>query len=166
MSRSLCRWSHTMLSGRIIALVEDDEIMGASIQQRLLLEGRGYLAPDAGARPACDRTPRRRFDAVVCDIRLPDGTGEDLFMTLLCTSSPPPFLFVTGQGEVAQAVRMLRSGAADYLTKPFDMRVFLDRLAQVAAARPGPPCPKPASAARPARWTGRWPMRHGRRSRC
>lgn len=143
MSRSLCRWSHTMLSGRIIALVEDDEIMGASIQQRLLLEGAEVIWHRTLARalPAI-RTPRRRFDAVVCDIRLPDGTGEDLFMTLLCTSSPPPFLFVTGQGEVAQAVRMLRSGAADYLTKPFDMRVFLDRLAQVAAARPGSAMPE------------------------
>ncbi|MFN6980171.1 MAG: sigma-54-dependent transcriptional regulator, partial [Gemmobacter sp.] len=131
-----------MLSGRTIALVEDDEIMGASLQQRLALEGAEvvWLRTVARALPAI-RTPRRPFDAVVCDIRLPDGTGEALFLTLLRTSSPPPFLFITGQGEVAQAVRMLRSGAADYIAKPFDMRAFLERLALVALPRMAPDLP-------------------------
>ncbi|MFN3644369.1 MAG: sigma-54-dependent transcriptional regulator [Gemmobacter sp.] len=131
-----------MLSGRTIALVEDDEIMGASLQQRLALEGAEvvWLRTVARALPAI-RTPRRPFDAVVCDIRLPDGTGEALFLTLLRTSSPPPFLFITGQGEVSQAVRMLRSGAADYIAKPFDMRAFLERLALVALPRMAPDLP-------------------------
>ncbi|MFN6977103.1 MAG: sigma-54-dependent transcriptional regulator [Gemmobacter sp.] len=131
-----------MLSGRTIALVEDDEIMGASLQQRLVLEGAevAWLRTVARALPAI-RTPRRPFDAVVCDIRLPDGTGEALFLTLLRTSSPPPFLFITGQGEIAQAVRMLRSGAADYIAKPFEMRAFLERLAVVAQPRTIPDLP-------------------------
>ena len=125
-----------MLEGRAIALVEDDEIMGASLQQRLQLEGAevAWHRTLVRALPAI-RTPRRPFDAVVCDICLPDGTGEELFLTLLRTAAPPPFLFITGQGDVAQAVRMLRSGAADYITKPFDIRGFLERVILVMAPR-------------------------------
>ncbi|MFN3646968.1 MAG: sigma-54-dependent transcriptional regulator [Gemmobacter sp.] len=121
-----------MLEGRLIVLVEDDEIMGASLQQRLTLEGAEvqWHRQLARAVPAI-RTPRRTVDAVICDIRLPDGTGEELFHILLRTATPPPFLFVTGQGDVAQAVRLIRSGAADYITKPFEMKGFLEKLALV-----------------------------------
>jgi DNA-binding NtrC family response regulator len=67
---------------------------------------------------------------------LPDGTGEELYETLLRTRPPPPFLFITGQGGIDQAVRLMRSGASDYITKPFDMASFLRRLALVMQARP------------------------------
>ena len=118
-----------MLKGSRIALVEDDEIMGASIVQRLQLEGAEVLWLKLAQRAiGALRTPRAPIDAVVCDIRLPDGTGEEVFTTLCRTITPPPFLFITGQGGIDQAVRLLQAGAADYITKPFDMVPFLDRL--------------------------------------
>lgn len=117
------------LGGRRIALIEDDEIMGASLAQRLELEGAEVLWLKQAVRAVhAVRTPRAPIDAVICDIRLPDGTGEDVFTTLCRTMTPPPFLFITGQGGIEQAVRLMRSGAADYVTKPFDMSVFLERL--------------------------------------
>lgn len=118
-----------MLNGRYLILVEDDALMGHSLVQRLELEGAevNWVKQAARAIPAI-RTPRRRVDAVICDIRLPDGTGEDVFNTVSRSASPPPFLFITGQGEIDQAVRLLRAGGADYLTKPFDMSTFLGRL--------------------------------------
>jgi DNA-binding NtrC family response regulator len=125
-----------MLEGRRIILVEDDEIMGASLLQRLELEGAEvqWHRQIARALPAI-RTPRRSVDAVICDIRLPDGTGEELYDTLTRTSHPPPFLFITGQGAIDQAVRLIRSGAADYIAKPFDIADFLLRLARVMRPR-------------------------------
>ena len=75
-------------------------------------------------RPRAARDPHAAaepVDAVICDIRLPDGTGEELYDTLTRTGHPPPFLFITGQGGIDQAVRLIRSGAADYITKPFDI---------------------------------------------
>lgn len=126
-----------MLEGRRIVLVEDDEIMGASLLQRLTLEGAEvqWHRQIARALPAI-RTPRKTLDAVICDIRLPDGTGEELYDTLTRTGHPPPFLFITGQGGIDQAVRLIRSGAADYITKPFDIGAFLKRLAAVMRPRP------------------------------
>jgi DNA-binding NtrC family response regulator len=127
----------TMLEGRRIVLVEDDEIMGTSLMQRLTLEGAEVQWHRAIARalPAI-RTPRKVVDAVVCDIRLPDGTGEELYDTLTRTGHPPPFLFITGQGGIDQAVRLIRSGAADYITKPFEIGAFLKRLATIIRPRP------------------------------
>ncbi|SDI98119.1 sigma-54-dependent transcriptional regulator [Aliiruegeria lutimaris] len=123
-----------MLSGYRIALVEDDEFMGASIQQRLELEGAEVIWLKQAARAVgALRTPRARIDAVVCDIRLPDGNGEALFETLCETATPPPFLFITGHGGIEQAVRLMHAGAADYVCKPFEMSVFLERLVMLLA---------------------------------
>ena len=68
-----------MFKGRHILLVEDDEFMGASIVQRLELEEAevSWHRSVQRALPAI-RTPRRRVDAVVCDIKLPDGTTLEL----------------------------------------------------------------------------------------
>ena len=97
-----------MLKGRRVALIEDDEIMGASIAQRLEVEGAEVLWLKLAQRAiGALRTPRAPIDAVVCDIRLPDGTGEEVFMTLCQTIIPPPFLFITGQGGIDQAVRLV-----------------------------------------------------------
>jgi DNA-binding NtrC family response regulator len=121
-----------MLKGRRIALIEDDEIMGGSIAQRLELEGASVLWRKQAQRAIGElRTPRAPIDSVVCDIRLPDGSGEEIFNVLCKDTVPPPFLFITGQGDIGQAVRLLRAGAADYILKPFEMNLFLQRLSQL-----------------------------------
>ena len=118
-----------MFRGARIVLIEDDHTMGDSIAQRLELEGAEVIWVKQAVRAIhAIRSPRARIHAVVCDIRLPDGTGEEIFTTLCQTLSPPPFLFVTGHGGVDQAVRLMQAGAADYVTKPFEMAAFLDRL--------------------------------------
>jgi DNA-binding NtrC family response regulator len=141
-----------MLEGRRIVLVEDDEIMGASLLQRLELEGAEvqWHRHVARALPAI-RTPRKPVDAVICDIRLPDGTGEALYDTLTRTGHPPPFLFITGQGAIDQAVRLIRSGAADYIAKPFDIGDFLVRLARILRPRADQDMPVETGISAPAR---------------
>lgn len=132
-----------MLKGRRIALIEDDEIMGASIEQRLRLEGAEIVWLKLMQRAiGALRTPRAPIDAVICDIRLPDGTGEELFATLCRTMTPPPFLFITGQGGIDQAVRLLQAGAVDYILKPFDMTGFLERLTHLLRPKSSRPAPE------------------------
>ncbi|RMF03700.1 MAG: sigma-54-dependent Fis family transcriptional regulator, partial [Alphaproteobacteria bacterium] len=77
-------------------------------------------------------------DLVVCDIRLPDRSGEEIFAELSGRGAVPPFLFVTGYGEIDQAVRLMRAGANDYVTKPFEMDKFLDKVRSVVERRPLP----------------------------
>ena len=115
------------LDRRVVGLLEDDPIMGESLVQRLALEGTVVRWWTSG-RQAIDEIRRAKPEAVVCDIRLPDMSGEDVFREVAKQEAAPPFLFITGFGDIDQAVQLMRAGAGDYLTKPFDMPVFLDRL--------------------------------------
>jgi DNA-binding NtrC family response regulator len=122
------------LSGRIIGLVEDDQIMGESLVQRLALEGVTVKWWQRG-RDAVREIPNSRLEAIVCDIRLPDLNGENVFREAARSSNLPPFLFITGHGDIDQAVRLMRSGAVDYLTKPFEIDDFLVRIGELMGPR-------------------------------
>ena len=80
--------------------------------------------------------PSSKLDAIVCDIRLPDLSGEDLFREAARSSGTPPFVFITGYSDIDQAVRLMRAGAADYFTKPFEIDDFLVRLGELMGPRP------------------------------
>ncbi|CCV04582.1 putative transcriptional regulator [Mesorhizobium metallidurans STM 2683] len=112
-----------------IGLVEDDPVMGGSIVQRLELEGWRVTWWQSG-RDAISGIEglSDSLDLVICDIRLPDISGEVVFSELANLPNSPPFLFVTGHGEIDQAVRLMRSGAVDFMTKPFAMEEFLRRI--------------------------------------
>lgn len=103
--------------------------MGGSIVQRLELEGWDVTWWHSG-REAVEAIPSAAsvLDLVICDIRLPDISGEVVFNELAKQPNTPPFLFVTGFGEIDQAVRLMRSGAVDFMTKPFEMDEFLRRI--------------------------------------
>ncbi len=114
------------LEGRMIGLVEDDAIMGESIVQWLSLEGamvdwwKDGASALRGLRATCP-------DLVVCDMRLPDTTGEKLFDEVTRLPGAPPFLFMTAFGDIDEAVRLMRAGAADYVTKPFEIELLVER---------------------------------------
>lgn len=103
--------------------------MGESIVQRLEIEGCAVNWWKTGVE-AIGSSRLRDTDVVVCDVRLPDMSGEDVFRTAHTKGMPPPFIFITGYGEIDQAVRLIRLGAADYLTKPFGFEEFLLRIRQ------------------------------------
>ncbi|WP_026987675.1 sigma-54-dependent transcriptional regulator [Fodinicurvata fenggangensis] len=114
------------LENRRIAVVEDDPIMGESLLQRLSLEG-GEVTWWRDGNQALEGFRQTRPEVVVCDIRLPDLSGEELFRRTAEHASLP-FLFITAYGDIDQAVRLMRAGAGDYLTKPFEMEALLVRL--------------------------------------
>ncbi|MBH0236748.1 sigma-54-dependent transcriptional regulator [Methylobrevis albus] len=122
------------LEGRTIDVVEDDPIMGESLMQRLAIEGATVRWWRDG-REALGGIRRDAPEAVVCDIRLPDASGEDVFHEIVARRDAPPFLFITGHGDVDQAVRLLRGGAGDYVLKPFEMGDFLKRLTSILPPR-------------------------------
>ena len=77
-----------------------------------------------------------RFDVVVLDVMLPDGSGIDLCGRLRAARVAAPILLLTARGEVRDRVAGLDAGADDYLVKPF---AVLELLARVKAlGRRGP----------------------------
>jgi DNA-binding NtrC family response regulator len=112
---------------RLVLVVEDDEILGRSLEQRLVLEGwHVHLAPTG--RAALAAIARQTPDVVMCDIRLPDADGEQLMNAIFARVGAVPTLFMTAYGGVDQAVRLVRAGARDYLTKPFDLDEVVEKL--------------------------------------
>ncbi len=120
-----------------ICLIEDDAIMGEALLDRFTIEGFDCDCYPTG-RSALLALKRKRYDAVICDIQLPDLNGEDLFVQLNESERElPPFVFITGYGAVDRAVRLLKLGAYDYLTKPLDIHALLQTVRDLCTrARP------------------------------
>lgn len=116
-----------------ILVVEDDAILADSLLTRLTLEG---MAPvrAADCAEALAALDRRGFDAVVSDIRLPDGSGEEVFRSHRARRAAIPTIFTTAFADVEQAVRLVKLGAVDYLTKPYDLGALVDLLTRVTRA--------------------------------
>ncbi len=118
---------------RRICLIEDDEIMGESLADRFGLEGLVCDCHRAGAG-ALDALREQAYALVISDIRLPDLTGDQLFEQLLREQRHvPPFIFITGHGDIDTAVRLLKEGAHDYITKPFDLDALVEKIQALVA---------------------------------
>src|SRR5580700_5640145 len=116
----------------MIGIVDDDMIMGESLVQRLELEGYRATWWQSGEE-ALSRLPDTDCRVLVCDIRLPDMDGEQLFRRVLPSLGATPVIFITAFAEVEQAVRLIRAGADDYLTKPFEVESLLGKIAALCA---------------------------------
>lgn len=115
-----------------LCLIEDDEIMGESLLQLFRLEGFDVTWCRTAAE-AATAIGAHRFGVVISDIRLPDRNGGDLFLELKDTNPGlPPFLFMTAFGTIDRAVELLKAGAADYVTKPFDVDVLVQKVRGLA----------------------------------
>jgi two-component system response regulator DctR len=62
------------------------------------------------------------------DIRMPDMTGSELFGLMRSQGFPWPVIFMTGHGDLSMAVDLMKAGAFDYVTKPFDPMGLLEKV--------------------------------------
>ncbi len=130
-----------------LCLVEDDPIMGESLSDRFHLEGFTLDWFTAGV-PAAQALKSRHYDAVISDVRLPDISGETLFLERRQSAEPvPPFLFITAYAAVDRAVEMLKLGACDYITKPFSITELVAKVQATLGPKSRPSGPEPS-------WTG------------
>lgn len=127
-----------------ILVIEDDDILGGAIVQRLTLEGFAPIWAKSRAE-AISALKRRKLDFVLSDIVLPDGSGEDVFREAQPYLGDTPILFVTAYGEIDQAVRLVKAGADDYITKPYDADALVDRIRERLAGRLAKPAPGAAA---------------------
>ena len=109
-----------------ICLIEDDLIMGEALSDRFQLEDYQCDWFKTGME-AIKALSGKHYHVVVCDIQLPDINGEELFKRLKSSEVElPHFIFTTGYGTIDRAVRLLKLGAQDYLTKPLDIHALLN----------------------------------------
>jgi DNA-binding response OmpR family regulator len=106
---------------RRILVVDDEPPIHELVAE--YLRGRGMEVEVArDGREARALLAGGAFDLVLTDLKLPDTDGIELVKTAARTVPPTPSLIMTGYGTVESAVIALRSGAQDYVLKPFRLR--------------------------------------------
>jgi len=107
-----------------ILVVDDDPGLAEVIE--LLLTRAEYLTERAASvKQGLERLATLEPDLVVADLKLPDGTGLDLLGQVLEERPELPVIIITSYSSLESAISALRSGAVDYLVKPFDNDEFL-----------------------------------------
>jgi DNA-binding NtrC family response regulator len=107
-------------------IAEDNEDMRDLIQE--VLEDAGYetLAAANGRQALAHiEIEDEVIDLVITDVRMPEMTGDELLVKVRELRSEAPVIVITAFGSVEQAVEMVKAGAYQYLTKPFDNREML-----------------------------------------
>ena len=112
-----------------VFIVEDDRGMRQAIQN--LVESVG-LRVEAYATGQEFLQRKRTSDpsCLVLDVRLPQVSGLDLQRQLAQTGVQIPIIFITAHGDIPMSVRALKSGAVEFLTKPFRDQDLLDAIQQ------------------------------------
>jgi len=102
-----------------ILIVDDDIVVRDSLAKWFESEGfEVSIAP--GASAALEMLAKRRFDLALVDIKMPGVDGIELQAKLREIDPSMPVIIMTGFASVETAVRALKNGAYDYITKPFD----------------------------------------------
>ncbi|ARN73493.1 sigma-54-dependent transcriptional regulator [Oceanicoccus sagamiensis] len=111
-----------------ILIVEDETVIRSAL--RKLLERHEYQVSEAGAvNEALDNFDLSSFDLIISDLRLPGAPGTDLIKP----AGDVPVLVMTSYASLRSAVDSMKSGAVDYIAKPFDHDEMLDAVAAIIA---------------------------------
>ncbi len=121
-------------SGKTVLVVEDNPHLRFGMVAALRAAGHDVAEGDTCAALR-ERFLQSRPDAVVTDLRLPDGDAMDLLPSLRRLDPTIPLIVVTGFGTIDIAVTAVKSGAEDFLTKPVDMAKLVSLVDQVIARR-------------------------------
>ena len=103
---------------RVIHLIDDDADLRHALKQSLELEGLSVVA-HADAADIGDLPLRNLYGVIVSDIRMPGTDGMELMRKVLAIDPTLPVVLITGHGDVQMAVEAMRSGAYDFIEKPF-----------------------------------------------
>ena len=122
-----------MNSGKLL-IVDDDIVVRDSLGK--WFESEGFEVTIAsGAAVALEILSRERFDLALVDIKMPGVDGIELQARLKEVDPDMPVIIMTGFASVETAVRALKNGAYDYITKPFDPDELVHLISNAIAHR-------------------------------
>ncbi|HON26014.1 MAG TPA: sigma-54 dependent transcriptional regulator, partial [Myxococcota bacterium] len=112
------------LQKSLIVVIDDDEAARTSLAQLLTLR-RFDVRTFSSGEAALAWSDLPDCDVIVSDIKMPGMNGEELLAEVIRRRFMAPVILITGHGDVSMAVRCLKSGAYDFIEKPFDNEVIL-----------------------------------------
>ena len=113
----------------LIHIVDDDESFRVAVAR--LLRAAGYQVETySSAGDFFLIGPRNRPGCLLLDLKMPGRNGLDLQAALATNEQSLPIIFISGHGNIPAAVRALKAGAIDFLTKPVRKQVLLEAVKQ------------------------------------
>ena len=119
-----------------VLVVEDDPDLREAVRDTLEVAGQEVVAVDSGPA-ALAEIARRRFALVVSDVRMSPMDGITLLKAIREVQPQLPVLLMTAYAEVDRAVEAMRSGACDFLLKPFEPEALLAHIERYRLAESG-----------------------------
>jgi DNA-binding NtrC family response regulator len=107
-----------------ILIVEDDNAMRELLVESLTEEGYTVLSA-AGGREGVTKVRTHNVDLVITDLRMPDMDGLDMIREIGALGAPPDVITITAFGTIETAIKAMKLGAFDYITKPFEIDQLL-----------------------------------------
>ena len=125
-----------------VLIVDDDSSILEVLDARLTAAG--FTTHKAISGPeALQILKKQRIDLLVSDIKMPEMSGLELLEKTRAIFPQLPVIFLTAYGTIPDAVDALKSGAIDYLTKPFDGKELVQKIKKIAATIPLQPTDSP-----------------------
>jgi FixJ family two-component response regulator len=119
----------TAAANPTVFIIDDDAGMRASIQGLLKsvgLRSQSFASPHEFLHSKRSEGP----NCLILDVRLPGVNGLDFQRKLADAGIQIPIIFITGYGDIPMSVRAMKSGAVEFLTKPFNDQDLLDAVQQ------------------------------------
>ena len=143
-----------------VLVIEDDAAINDVVATRLARDGYEVTQAFSGSEArmllggdASDGTERHpSYDVVVCDLMLPGATGEELVGLIHSRDAATPIVVISARTTPADRIGLLRLGADDYLTKPFDLDELAARV-EVQLRHRGAGSLGPGAVLRHRRWS-------------
>ena len=106
------------MTGAKILIVDDELVIRDGL--RRVLEGKGYQAfTSASGYEAIERLQEENFHVVITDLKMPGMDGLEVLKAIRILQPEVPVIIITGYSTVDTAVEAMKSGAFDYISKPF-----------------------------------------------
>ncbi len=118
-----------MSSEQTVFVVDDDAAVRDSLSWLIKSVGLN-VESYASAQDFLDALDPKGRGCVVLDVRMPGMSGLELQEKLVADDVSVPVIMLTGHGDVPMAVRAVKAGAFDFIEKPFNDQVLLDRIQQ------------------------------------
>jgi len=116
-----------------VLIIEDDFALAKSLEILMSSAGIEDTRHFASASDFLDafsglQTLFQEPGCLLMDVRMPQMTGSELFHQLRAQNFVWPVIFMTGHGDLSMAVELIKAGAFDYLTKPFDPMALIQKI--------------------------------------
>jgi FixJ family two-component response regulator len=115
----------TQTKAKVIAIVDDDELMRSALQGMLKSLGLRSQA-FASAEEFLRSGEQHQTACLIADIRMPGMSGLELQAKLNAEHCRIPTIFITAHGDTKMRMQALRAGAVEFLAKPFDDEVLIE----------------------------------------